>query len=73
MEYQDKIDLIAAILASGASEETGAGTVTLLKKFREIRQELMDKGFDLEAPAPQLGGRLRTIPDHLVDDDQPQY
>ena len=60
MDMDDKLDFIAAILASGSSGNEGA-PAQLMLKFRIIREQLQTEGLD-GPRKPSDGGAPRRRP-----------
>jgi hypothetical protein len=62
MEYEDKVDILAAIIAAGivAGAKTEATAARAVARFRRIRRLLLEEGLEeAEQPAKLRAGIIR--------------
>jgi hypothetical protein len=63
MEHEDKVDIVAAIIAAGivAGAKTEASAARAVERFRKVRRLLLEEGLDEPEndSRPQAGTRRR--------------
>jgi hypothetical protein len=63
MEHEDKVDIVAAIIAAGivAGAKTEASAARAVERFRKVRRLLLEEGLDEPEndSRPQAGTRSR--------------